>query len=140
MEYRAFGSTYIVRIDRGEEILSQVKRVCEAEKIRLGKITGIGAVNRAVVGFFETATKEYHSTVMTGDFEITSLMGNITTMEGEVYLHAHANLAGPDNRSFGGHLNEAVVSATFEVILQAFEGEAERLFDDTIGLNLLKFT
>ncbi|MBI9088925.1 MAG: DNA-binding protein [Desulfobacterium sp.] len=140
MEYKAFGKTYVVRIDRGEEILSQVKQVCEAEKITLGKISGLGAVNKAVVGLFETATQEYRSTVMTGDFEITSLTGNITTMEGEVYLHVHANLAGADNSTFGGHLNEAVVSATCELILQAFEGQVNRAFDETIGLNLLDFS
>lgn len=140
MEYKAFGKTYVVRIDGGEEILSQVKQVCEAEKITLGKISGLGAVNKAVVGLFETATQEYRSTVMTGDFEITSLTGNITTMEGEVYLHVHANLAGADNRTFGGHLNEAVVSATCELIIQAFEGRVNRVFDQTIGLNLLDFS
>ena len=140
MEYRAFGNTYVVRIDRGEEILSQVKQVCEAEKIALGKISGLGAVNKAVVGLFETATQEYHSTVMTGDFEITSLVGNITAMEGEVYLHVHGNFAGADNRTFGGHLNEAVVSATCELIIQAFEGSVKRAFHPAIGLNLLEFT
>ena len=139
MEYKSFGTTYIVRIDRGEEILSQIKVLCKKEKIKLGTITGLGAVDRAVVGLFETATKEYHSTTMTGDFEISSLHGNITTMEEEIYLHIHANLAGADNRSFGGHLNEAVVSATCELIIQVLDGQLERAFDDTIGLNLLKF-
>ena len=44
MEYRKFGSTYILRIDRGEEILASITTLCNAEKIRLGSVSGIGAV------------------------------------------------------------------------------------------------
>jgi len=39
---------------------------------------------------------------------------------------------------FGGHLNEAVVSATCEVIIEKIEGSIEREFDKETGLNLLK--
>lgn len=140
MEYRTFGKTYVLRIDPGEEILSQVKQVCNMEKILLGTISGLGAVNKAVVVLFETATRDYHSTVLTGDFELSSLGGNITTMDDEVYLHLHGNFTGADNCTFGGHLNEAVVSTSCELIIQAIEGQVNRVFDPSIGLNVLDFT
>ena len=137
MNYKKLGSTYFVRIDKGEEILSELKKVCLLNKIKLGKISGIGAVNRATIGFFEPAIKKYHPTEVSGDHEITTLTGNITTMNNEVYLHVHINLADSQNRTFGGHLNEAFVSATCEVIIEEFKGEVSRFFDETGGLNLL---
>ena len=52
MEYRKFGSTYILRIDRGEEILESITALCRKEKIYLGSISGIGAVGEVTLGVF----------------------------------------------------------------------------------------
>ena len=58
-------------------------------------------------------------------------------MNGKIYLHIHVNLADEEHRTFGGHLNEAVVSATCEAIIEEFEGEVDRFFDEKIGINLM---
>lgn len=138
MRYKKFNDKYIIRIDKGEEIVETLKNFCQKENIKLGYLTGIGAANQLVIGFFETGTKEYHQQEFKGDFEIAPLVGNISTMKGEVYLHLHINIAGQDNNSYAGHLNKAVVSATFEAVLHKIEGEVEREFSDQIGLNLYK--
>ena len=49
--------------------------------------------------------------------EITSLVGNVSQMDGEVYLHIHVNIADENNNVFGGHLTSAVISATGEIII-----------------------
>lgn len=139
MEGRKFGSKYVLRINKGEEVLESLKKFCKDEGIKLGNISGIGAANRVTVGLFEVTTKKYHSKELVGEFELTSLMGNVTTKDGEVYLHIHANVADDNYNTFGGHLNEAWISATCEIIIDAFEGEVERRFDDEVGLNLIKF-
>jgi len=115
-----------------------LKAFCREEKITLGTVQGIGATNDAEVGLFETKSKNYLSHHFTGDFEITSLLGNITTFKGEIYLHLHATLCGKDHHAYGGHLNSATVSATFEAVIEKTEGVIEREFNDEIGLNLLK--
>ena len=89
MEYRKFGSTYILRIDRGEEILASITTLCNAEKIRLGSVSGIGAVGEVTLGVFNREKFAYESTTYTGDYEIASCSGTITTKEGETYLHIH---------------------------------------------------
>ncbi|MFC1898211.1 PPC domain-containing DNA-binding protein [Candidatus Cloacimonadota bacterium] len=137
MKCKKLGSIYFVRIDKNEEILSELKKVCSQYNIKLGKISGIGAVDRATIGFFEPAVKKYHKTELTGDHEITTLTGNITTMNDEIYLHVHINLANCENKTFGGHLNEAFVSATCEIIIVEFTGEVGRFFNESSGLNLL---
>ncbi len=139
MEYKKFGSKYVVRIDKGEEIVETLKEFCTQNNIKLGSVYGIGAVSKATIGLFETGKKEYHSTTVTGDYEITSLLGNIATMNGETYLHIHSNLSNAKYEVCGGHLNSAIVSATCELIVDAIEGNVDREFSEEIGLNLYKF-
>lgn len=139
MEYRKFGNKYVLRLDKGEELIASLQSFCKENNIQLASVSGIGAVNRAKVGLFETATKQYHAEEFTGDMEIISLMGNVTQMDGEVYLHLHATLSDHTHKAFGGHLNLAVISATGEIVVDVIEGSVDREFSEEIGLNLLKF-
>lgn len=139
MEYVRYDSKVLIRLDPGEEIIAAMTDICDKEAIGLGVVTGIGAVNKATVGLFNPATKEYYSTTLEEDYEITNLTGNVSRMNEQVYLHLHATLADADHKAFGGHLNAATVSATAEIWIDIVEGEVDRLFSEKIGLNLLKF-
>lgn len=139
MEYKRYGSKILIRLDPGEEVVASVAAVCKNEGVRLGSVTGIGAVGSAKVGLFKPATKEYVSSVLEMDLEITALVGNVSEMNGELYLHLHATLADVAHNAFGGHLNEATVSATAEIWIDEAEGTVDRAFSETVGLNLLKF-
>ncbi|MFW6034718.1 MAG: PPC domain-containing DNA-binding protein [Halothermotrichaceae bacterium] len=139
MDYTKLNDTYILRIDRGEEIVKKLEEFCENEDIKVGTIEGLGAVDRAEIGLFVTGEKEYHSTVLTGDHEITSLKGNITRKDGEVYLHLHINLSDESYNTRGGHLNSATVSGTCEVFVREVNGNIGRKFDEKVGLNLFDF-
>ncbi len=59
MNYKRIGSVIALRVDRGEEIVESVKKVCEKEQIRFAGISGIGAVAPAVVGQYRVAEKRY---------------------------------------------------------------------------------
>lgn len=139
MEYKQFANKYILRLDRGEEIVASLKTFCEKEKISLGSISGLGAVNKAVIGLFNCEEKKYYKTDLSGDFEITSLLGNISTMDGEIYLHLHIALGDDKYNVKGGHLNSAVISGTGELIIEKFDGSVDRSFSEEIGLNLYDF-
>ena len=139
MESRRFGNQWIVRIDRGEEVVGTLKRFCTENGIRLGSVSGIGAVGSVRVGLFKTGTKEYLTTELQGDFEITSLTGNISTLAGEVYLHLHITLSDEGYHALGGHLSAAVVSGTCELVVTEIAGEMDREFDPGVGLNLYRF-
>ena len=139
MEYKKFGNKYIIRIDKNEEIVETLKKFCEDNNIKLGTIIGLGATNKVTVGLYNTEEKKYYPKELTGDHEIAPLYGNISTMNGKVYLHIHANLCNQETRAFGGHLNSAVVSATFEAVIEVIDGEVDRAFNEEIGLNLYNF-
>lgn len=138
MEARASENHWIVRIDKGEEVVETLEQFCRDKGIRLGTISGIGAADKATIGLFKTRTKEYVRKEVVGDYEITNLTGNISRMNDEVYLHLHINLSDSDYHTFGGHLNSAVVSATCEVVIRVLDGEVDREFSEEIGLNLYK--
>lgn len=139
MEYRKFGDTYIVRIDKGEEILTQLKVFAEAEGVKLASITGLGAVKDFTVGVFDPNAKVYQSNRFQGVYEIVSLVGTINTMDDAFYCHVHMCAADQQGRAFGGHLNEAVINATCELTVTCLPGRTDRVFSDEVGLNLISF-
>lgn len=136
MKYRRFGNTIIVRIDRGEEILDSVRALALAENIKLASISALGATNEFTVGVFNTAEKKYYSNSFSGAFEIVSLTGTVSTMDGEFYAHLHMSAGNDKGEVFGGHLNRAVISATCEMTVTVIDGEVDRYHDDDVGLNL----
>lgn len=139
MGSRKFGSKIIVRCDRMDEIIDTIKIVCSKYNVKLASVTGIGAVNKVTIGIFKPDEKEYHSIEISKDMEISSLIGNISRMNEEIYLHAHITLTDHLYNAFGGHLNFARVSCTAELIIDVIDGEVGRCFNQEIGLNLLDF-
>lgn len=139
MEYRVFFDKIIARIDRGEEICEQLNVICEKEGVTLASVSAIGAVGDFTVGVFNPYTKEYKANRFTGDYEIVSLLGNVTELDGKFYSHLHMSAGDEEGKVFGGHLNRAVVSATCEMVIEVMDGRVDRKFSDEIGLNLLEF-
>ena len=139
MEYRKFKNVIVARIDKGEEILTEIKNIALKENIKLANINALGAVRDVVVGVFKSVEKKYYSNSFKGDFEIVSLTGSINTMNNEFYSHLHMSIGNEDGQVFGGHLNKAIVSATCEMFIYVIDGEVDRYFDKEIGLNLFKF-
>ncbi len=139
MEFRKFNDKYIVRMDKGEEIVAKLMELCQADSISLGSVSAIGAVDKVTIGLFDTTEKQYYKKTIEGEFEITSLLGNISTMKGESYLHLHINVSDNQYQTYGGHLNEAWVSGTCEMVIDVIDGNMDREFSEEIGLNLYKF-
>lgn len=139
MEYRKFDDTYVIRLNKGEEVIESLKEICKNENINLAEITGLGASDFVEIGVFNVQTKEYKTKLFEGMFEITSLIGNATRKDGEVYLHIHINFGDEDGFVKGGHLVQTRISATSEIILRKIEGNVGRKLSTEIGLNLLDF-
>lgn len=139
MDYKRFNNAIMARIEKGEEIISKVMEICERENVKLANINALGAVGEIEIGLFDTKEKKYYASKYSGDFEIVSLTGSITTKDGKLYNHLHMSVGDRDNKVYGGHLNSAVVSATCELFIHIIDGTADREFDEEVGLNLLKF-
>ena len=136
MQYKRFGDTILARFDKGEEILEQLQKVAEAEGILLAEISALGAVNDFTVGVYNTAEKKYCANHFEGAFEIVSLTGTVSTMNGAYYAHLHMSAGNDKGEVFGGHLNRALISATCEMVIRVIDGQIDRYHDEEIGLNL----
>ena len=141
MEYRRFGNKIVARLDKGEEVCEKVLELAEREDIRLAGVTGLGASNDVTLGVFDTNTKIYNKTRFNAtDYELGSVVGNLSRQDGKPYLHLHAVIGSPvKGECHAGHLNAAVVSATCELVIHVIDGEVGRKFSEEIGLNLYEF-
>lgn len=139
MEYKRFEQTIVARMDKGEEILEQIKVIAQKENIQLAHISALGAINDFTVGVFRVSEKKYDSNRFSGDFEIVSLTGTISTKNQEFYAHIHMSAGNDKGEVFGGHLNKAVVSATCEMVITIINGCVDRVYDEEIGLNVFSF-
>lgn len=139
MEYKRFGNTVVLRIDVGEEILATLKEVALKENIKLASVSALGAVDHFVAGLYKVDTKEYLKNTFDGAYEITSLVGTINTMDGEYYNHIHITCADEKGQCFGGHLNEARIAVTCEMVINIIDGVVDRKKCDITGLNIFKF-
>ena len=140
MEYRKFDNTFVVRINRGEEVIAKLTELCKKEGIKAASVEAIGAADHVVIGLYDVEKREYHKHIVDEPMEITSLLGNVTTKNGETYIHLHINVCREDMTVLGGHLNECRISATCEMFVKTVDGVIERRVDEKeTGLNLFEF-
>ena len=138
MEYKDFGKTIVVRLDKGDEIVKSLLDVAEQAHCPLASVSGIGATDDFEVGVFDTAKGDYDRFRHTGNHEINALVGSLTTKDGKPYLHVHITCAGK-NGVVGGHLFSGTISLTGEIFLQKIDGSTDRKFDASVGINKIVF-
>ena len=124
---------FIIRIQRGEDIIAEITKFCDENNIRSGSFSGIGACDKAELGSYSVETKEYSKKTFDGEHEITSLYGIIS----DTKIHTHTTIADEDFNVYGGHVNLMIVSATCEIHLFAGEEPISRKLDDETGLELM---
>ena len=137
MFFKRIGMCYIILFERGEKIIASLMALCEAEKIEAGFFNGLGAVGEVELAHFSLPKKEYSFLKLSGQYEITSFHGNISTLDGKPYIHSHITVGDDKFEARSGHLKEAVVSVTAEIVLMTLEGQLTRSKDLATGINLL---
>jgi len=137
MTYAKLGDSYVIRLERGEEVLSKLVEFAAAKELAAGAVTAIGAVEDVTLGYFDVVSKEYRKETLEGSYEVVSLQGTLGRKEGQPMYHLHAVVADQEHRTRGGHLFSARVSVTLEVHLQVLPGALGRSQDSFSGLQLL---
>lgn len=138
MDYQRFGNDIVLRLNPGEEIIESIRVLSLAENIQLGTVQGIGACGEVTFGFYHLDEQRYQTIDKNEDLELTSLMGNITTMNGEHYSHLHVNFGDANGNIIGGHLNKGIVSATAELFIHVINGKVNRQKEEKTGINCLE--
>lgn len=137
--YKQIDNKYIVSIQNRTEITKAITMFCEEHNIKAGTVYGIGAVDEAVLRFFDPTSKKYTDKTFSEQMEISNLTGNISQKDGKAYIHLHITLGRSDYSAIAGHLLTAVIKGAGEFVIEKFDAEVNRYHDDNIGLNLYEF-
>lgn len=137
MKFTKINEKYIIKLEKGEKIIETLTQFCTNNNIESGYFFGIGAVSKAEIAHFSLDTKEYSYKTFNEPLEIVSLLGNISILKNKIMIHSHITLSNPQMKAYGGHLKEATISATCEIVLKKINTEIKRKLDKITNLNLL---
>jgi len=136
--YTRAGSFYLVRLERGEELVATLTEFARRRRVGCGIVTGIGAADSVELGLFDPKKRNYVRRRYEGDWEIVSVLGNVALLGNDPVCHLHAIIADRDQQCRGGHLYSAAISVTGELTVQAGTRRIRRAPDPATGLNLLE--
>lgn len=134
------GRTLVGRLERGEELIDAITRLCHREKVQAGVFSALGSLSEAELKTYDSELREYVSVVKTQQLvEVASLTGNVSTVGPELVVQASALLVAESLgqvQVLGGHIASAKAYA-LEFSLQVFDDlQLERTFDVATGLPL----
>ena len=129
--------TYAVVLDTGDEVIGALGKFVREQEVEAASLTAIGAFSRGVLGYFEWETKQYQKIPVGEQVEVLSLLGDVAVGDQAPTLHLHAVLGKADGSVVGGHLIEAYVRPTLEVILIQPPSYLRKRKDPETGLALI---
>lgn len=130
--------TFALVFDRGDDVMVELLRFAREQGLSASRITALGAFERATLGYFDWETRDYVRIPVDEQVEVVSLLGDVALDGDEPRLHLHAVLGRRDGSTLGGHLLEARVRPTLEVLLVDSPSYLRRECDAASGLALIK--
>ena len=134
----AAGKTWVLVFAPGDEPVSVLTGFAREHSIRAARISGIGGFAEVTLGYFNLQTKQYERIPIREQVEVMSLSGNVALFEGKPKLHVHVVIGKRDGSAHGGHLLEARVQPTLEVMIVESPATMQRTIDPATGLPLLE--
>ena len=133
-----FKKIHVFRIKPKQELISEITGYCRQNGISSGVVIGIiGCVESARLNFLRELPGKYETEEYQGPLEIVCAQGSVALKDTELIIHVHMQLSGPDGCR-GGHLVEARVFSTAEVVLAELDYQLQRYADSYTGLNELQ--
>lgn len=135
-----FSDVLFIRLDPGEEVVSTLRDWVTKQQNFSGSFYAIGALGRAVLGYFDPHSRNYIKIPVESQTEVASMLGNVAIGEDRTpILHIHVVLSFPDGHAVGGHLFEGIVNPTLEITFFPIRTLLLRRHDPDTGLKLLSF-
>jgi predicted DNA-binding protein with PD1-like motif len=132
MDYEVSKDAIVAVLEPGDSVIDSIDLLREKADLSGAFFTGIGAVDRATLGHYDTDTQEYTEKTFEGQFEVTAFSGNV----GPDKIHAHIQLADRDFSTIGGHCSGARVSGTFELLVLRSGVTLDHELDERTGLDV----
>jgi predicted DNA-binding protein with PD1-like motif len=131
------GKTYAVIFYKGDEAFSGLSDFARQYNVPAAHFTAIGALNGATVAWFDPSRKMYKAIPIRGQVEVLSMIGDIALYKGKPVVHTHMVVGYPDGSTRGGHILEAHVSPTLEVMVTVANTPMHKRFDPETDLTLI---
>lgn len=123
--------------DKGDEFISELQRFAQENELTGSHLTAIGAFQNVTLGYFDRKARDYRRIPIEEQVEVLSLVGDIALKDGAPKIHAHAVVGKSDGTAHGGHILEAHVWPTLEVVLTESPRYLRRRMDAETGLALI---
>ena len=134
-EYK-LGREYMARLDHDADLLRAITDLAKDAGVKNGRFTAIGALKNARIGYYNQDKQVYQDLIIDNHCELAACIGNVSTKDGETFVHAHVVLSDDAGNTMAGHLLKGTVFAA-EVHLRELTGpDLERKYDDVTGLSL----
>ena len=131
--------TYAVVLQTGDEVMQCLGQFIAAERIGAAQLTAIGAFSDVVLMYFDWEKKSYSRIPVREQVEVASLIGDVATgPDGKPSLHVHLVVGRRDGTAMAGHLGEAHVRPTLEVIVTENPAHLRKVKDEASGLALIR--
>jgi len=129
--------TWALIFDKGDEPVAGLTAFAKAQKLGAAHFTAIGAFSDVTLGYFDRAKRDYKKIPLHEQVEVLSLLGDVALDKGEPKVHAHVVVGRADGETRGGHLLEAHVWPTLEVVLVESPRHLRKRHDPETGLALI---
>jgi len=129
--------TYVVVCDQGDEAVSVLEQFARAERLEASQVTAVGGFERAIVGWFDRAAKQFRHIPIDEPSEVLSLIGDVAEGQDGPSMNLHVVLGLSDGTTRGGHLIEGHVFPTLEVVLREAPAELRRVLRPDLGVALI---
>jgi len=133
------GKVFLDRLPYDGDLLISIREACKRADVKMGFFVAIGAVRCARMAFYGQEDHRYHELSVDEPAEILNCTGNVSELDGEIFVHAHITLGLKDGTVKGGHLTEGTKIFACELFAAPLDGEQlRRTFDNETGLKLWK--
>ena len=129
--------TWVLIFDKGDEPVAGLTAFAKAQNLGAAHFTAIGAFSDVTLGYFDRAKRDYKKIPLHEQVEVLSLLGDVALDKGEPKVHAHVVIGRADGEARGGHLLEAHVWPTLEVVLVESPRHLRKRHDPETGLALI---
>jgi predicted DNA-binding protein with PD1-like motif len=131
--------TFVLVFETKDEVAQGLKEFASEQKLASASFKAIGALSSVKLGWLNWETKQYEPSVSLHEqVELLSLIGDVALKDGEPQVHAHAVVGKRDGTAHGGHLLQAHVRPTCEVVLTESPVHLRKQFDPAAGIALIK--
>jgi uncharacterized protein len=128
---------YAVIFYQGDEAFSGLLEFAEKYHVTSAHFTAIGAIDGATVAWFDPQRKMYKKIHITGQHEVIGMSGDIALYQGKPVVHTHMLVGSPDGTIQGGHVLDANVSPTLEVMVTVDPVTMQKRLDPATDLTLI---